>query len=588
MPPPPSQQIRKNTRRHFYNEWLGGLAVLLALAALVLEYGFHHPLLSPAVLLTGQILAALFFWVYRFNLWLVIERREFSWRRPLLDAVLLSLLFSAFLFLPKLLTSHCSAVLHRAAFQIYLFLLAAIRIGRFSVVAASSGRAPTLVLLISFAAIILTGAILLMLPAAHHEGRLGFTDAVFTATSATCVTGLIVRDTGTDFTLSGQLIILGMIQIGGLGIMIFGTLFAILLGSRLSLRESIAMRDILNEQAPGRIGRLVVFICGVTFIFEALGTVALLHLWDDNHLFNSVFHAVSAFCNAGFALQSDSLISYRTAWRVYAVFCPLILIGGLGFPVLHNLGCMIWTRLRFQLDHRRRGFSTIKQDRLNLHSKIALLTSLLLLLFGLVLFALLEYTRPDTPADYHYAWFRDSLFNTITARTAGFNTVDISRMSAAAKLVFIFLMSIGGSPSSTAGGLKTVTFAVMVLAVYATIRRRPEVHAFRRAIPTMIIRRVATLILLYGLLLWLITLLLTITEHSQGADLLDLMFEAASALGTVGLSTGVTAQLGAAGKWVIIAAMFIGRLGPLSLLAALTFNTRTARYDYPHEPLIVG
>jgi len=442
-----------------------------------------------------------------------------------------------------------------------------------------------------------------MLPAAHRGSRLGFTDAVFTATSATCVTGLIVRDTGDGFTRLGQTVILTMIQMGGLGIMIFGALFALLLGSPLSLRESVAMRDIMNEQTPGRIGRIVVFICLITFALEALGAVGLYGTWSSSTpnaettavlrggaLYKSVFHSISAFCNAGFSLQADSLMSCRGCWQIYLILCPLIILGGLGFPVLHNL----WVIVRQRLLRRRYRFDTDKGSafasaRLTLHSKIVLTTTAALLLFGFVLFLVLEGVRSEpNPHSITGIALLDSLFNSITARTAGFNTVAIDKLGAGSKLTLIFLMYVGGSPSSTAGGIKTVSFAVMVLAIFATMRRRREVLAFHRTIPMMVVRRVATLIMLYGLLLWVLTLLMTITENSSDQDMLNLFFEVASALGTVGLSTGVTGQLTLAGKWVIIIAMLIGRLGPLSLLAALTFNIKPIRYEYPREPLVVG
>ncbi|KPK76520.1 MAG: hypothetical protein AMJ79_06435 [Phycisphaerae bacterium SM23_30] len=464
--------------------------------------------------------------------------------------------------------------------------------GRLSITAAAAGRAPTRVLLLSFASIIVTGTILLMLPAAHQQRGLSFTDAAFTATSATCVTGLVVQDTGGDFTRLGQTIILALMQVGGLGIMIFGSLFAILLGSPLSLRESVAMRDIMNEQGPGRIGQVVLFICLFTLVLEALGAAGLYGMWQvdalrGGQLFKSVFHSVSGFCNAGFSLQADSLEGYRNCYRVYAVICPLIILGGLGFPVLEN----VWLIARGRWRHGRRGSGgpVGTPARLTLHSKIVLATTAALLVLGWISLWTLELTRPDgRGAGLTWGAGLDTLFNSITARTAGFNTVEIGGRSAGAKLVLIFLMSVGGSPSSTAGGVKTVTLAVMVLAVYATIKRQEQVRVFRRAIPMMIVRRAATMILLYGLLLWLMALLLTITEHSLGHDLLDLLFEAASALGTVGLSTGITGHLTSAGKWVIIIAMFVGRLGPLSLLAALTFNARPIRYEYPQEPLVVG
>jgi len=573
------------------NTYLQSIAVLSAAIALVLEYGLGRDVVSQPFLYFIEIIAVLLLLAGKVWTWSTIELHEFTWRKPMLDIILLAALVISFFLAPLAMKNLEPGVVRWAAFQVYLLILVLIYIGRLSVLAAATGRAPTRVFLMSFALIILLGSMLLMLPAAHKQGQLSFTNAVFTATSATCVTGLIVRDTGGDFTQLGQTIILAMIQIGGLGIMIFGALFAILLGSRLSLRESIAMSDIMNEQNKGRIGRIAVFICIITFVMELLGTVASYGMWQlqpgrPGQLFQSIFHSVSAFCNSGFSLYPDSLSAYRYNFRMFAVICPLIIIGGLGFPVLHNIWEMACQKVK-AVFCREKTF--VSPARLSLHSKIVLSTSVFLLIFGWITFVILEHIRPVPPgAVIADTGPLDSLFNSITARTAGFNTVDIAGLSAGSKLVLIFLMSIGGSPSSTAGGIKTVTFAVMLLAVYATMRRRAQVQVFHRSIPMMIVRRASTLIVLYGLLLWFFTLLLTITEHSLGTDMLDLLFETASAMGTVGLSTGITETLPAAGKWVIIAAMFIGRLGPLSLLAALSFNTPPIRYEYPREPLVIG
>ena len=573
--------------------WMNRTAFVLGPVALVAEYGFRTPPIAEGYLHFCQVLAAGLLLTAKIYSWVRRKQGGVYWRHAALDFVLLLILIAALLLLPKVLDSdQIAAAGQWGAFQVYLLILVLVRAGRFSVSAAASGRAPTRILLAGFTTIILIGSILLMLPAAHEQEPLAFTDAMFTATSATCVTGLIVRDTGGDFTRLGQIIILMLIQIGGLGIMIFGSLFAILMGSRLSLRESVAMSDIMNEQGAGRIGRIVMFICIFTLVLEGLGAAGLYGtLQVDPHrgdqLFKSVFHSVSAFCNAGFSLQTDSLTQYQKTFRVYTIICPLIIVGGLGFPVLDNLWSIFIDRCR-RWRHGNRSLK-IPVVKLNLHSKIVLTSSAGLLILGWILLWMLEWTRPDIQ-NGNVNWFDsfDALFNSITARTAGFNTVDINGLSAGSKLVLIFLMSVGGSPSSTAGGIKTVTLVVMVLAIYATIKRRRTIEVFHRSIPMMIVLRAATLILLYGLLLWLMTLLLTITEHSLGRDMLDLLFEAASALGTVGLSTGLTEHLTIAGKWVIIIAMFVGRLGPLSLLAALTFNTRPIRYEYPQETLVVG
>ncbi|OQA02363.1 MAG: Ktr system potassium uptake protein B [Planctomycetes bacterium ADurb.Bin412] len=568
---------------------LNGSMMLLALLCLIEEYGFKTLPLHNWVLHLLQMISVIVLLITRYYLWSISKERR--WKHLLPDIILLVVQILALLFLPQMLREVAPpSRIFWSLFHVFLLAMVVLRVARYTVTVAS-GRSPTRVLFGSFTFVIFTGAILLMLPAAHRGETISFTDAVFTATSATCVTGLTVLDTAGGFTHLGQTIILFLIQIGGLGIMIFGTLFAFVLGNPLTLRESVAMKDILNEQAPGRITRLVVFICFSTFLIELLGFCGLLDMWDSplplaDRIYKSMFHAISAFCNAGFALQPDSLIPYRSSFQVYTVICPLVVLGGLGFPVLFNLFDVMGSRLKklFRPGTRRRA----ENITLTLHSKIVLITTVVLIAAGWLLLTLLELNRPDGSSVSIWQACRDSLFNSITSRTAGFNTVVIAQLSAGAKMLMIFLMYIGGSPSSTAGGIKTITVAIMTLAIYSTIRRREQVHAFHRTIPVNIVRRAAILLTVYSLLIWFFTLLLTLTEKSLGADLLDLLFEVTSALGTVGLSTGVTAHLTWAGKWIIIVAMFIGRLGPLSLLAALTFNYRNIRYEYPSEPLVVG
>lgn len=579
---------RQGRRAHRWRSTLLIVAALLGLAALVVDYGFFETPLAPDwVLAAVQVAAAATLLVVKAFTW-ISTRAE---RRPLLlDLILLALLGLGMWIGPGLLGQWPAELIRWRLFQLYLLANALVQVARFSMAAAASGRAPARALLASFVAIIFAGALLLMLPAAHRQDRLGFTDAVFTATSATCVTGLIVRDTGTSFTRLGQAVILVLIQVGGLGIMIFGALFAMLLGTRLSLRESLAMRDIMNEQSPARIGRMVVLVCAFTFVTELVGVGCSYGMWQTDPVsggqgFKTVFHAVSAFCNAGFSLQADSLSGYRGGWQVYLVIAPLIVLGGLGFPVWDNLLDVVLSRRRQRRRRRHRG----PPVRVSLHSRMALVTTAALLAGGWVLLAALELPaalRPEGTGPW--ACLRDAWFNSVTARTAGFNTVDISGLSSAGQFTLVLLMSIGGSPGSTAGGIKTVTLGIMVLTVLTTMRRHEQVNAFRRRIPVGLVRRASTLMLLYGLLLWLLTLLLSITEAAYHWDLLDLLFEAASALGTVGLSTGVTEHLTVPGRWIIIVAMLIGRLGPLSLLAALAATERQPNYEYPTESLVVG
>lgn len=493
------------------------------------------------------------------------------------------------------------AAVRHVAVGIYLVVQVVTKLCRTSVNLAASGRNPTRTLIASFVFLIISGAGLLMLPRASTGENLGFVDSLFTATSATCVTGLIVKDTGSDFTLMGQLIILSLIQLGGLGIVVFGAVFALLLGQALSLRESVAMQDLLSAQTLGRIGKMIAFIFVGTLVIETIGAVSMFAMWDNvpgwtgdgrQQWFCSIFHSISAFCNAGFSLFSDSFIGYNKSWGVYVVVCPLIVLGGLGFSVLYNLANIIVDRVKRFVKRRLYKHYRISMEvpkRMRLQTKIVLSVSAGLIVLGTLAVLVFE----------HYASVNGSaadtgilgaLFQSITARTAGFNTIDVSAMSVSSKFVLILLMFIGGSPGSTAGGIKTVTLAVIIMTVLAALRKRQDVEMFKRSVRIVVVGRAITVTLLFVVVLFGATLALSITENGnpEGFSMSDIMFEAGSALGTVGLTTGITRFLTDAGKLIIIAAMLIGRLGPLTLLAALTFNLKPVRYNYPEEAIIVG
>lgn len=483
---------------------------------------------------------------------------------------------------------------------IYLIIEVIVKVCIASVRLAASGKNPTKTLIASFLVLIVAGGGLLMLPRASTGEPLGFVDALFTATSATCVTGLVVKDTGRDFTFMGQLIILVLIQLGGLGIVVFGAVFALLLGQAFSIRESVAMQDVLSARTLSRIGNMIFFIFIATVAIEALGAVLLYPMWDnvpgprtDVHFrwFCSIFHSISAFCNAGFGLFNDSLIRYDRQWQIYVVVAPLIILGGLGFGVLYNLADIAANRIQQFFKRRLHKQHRLQMEipkRMHLQTKIVLTVSAALIVSGALMLLLLEQhaggrtgEKPD---------ILGAFFQSVTARTAGFNTVDVAGMTASSKIVLMMWMFIGGSPGSTAGGIKTVTLAVILMTVFATLRKRGEVELFRRSVRFVIVGRAITVTMLFVVALFATTLALSVTESPLPSQfvMLDIMFEAASALGTVGLTTGVTATLTGAGKIIIIAAMLIGRLGPLTLLAALTFNLKPIRYNYPDEAIIVG
>ena len=565
---------------------------VVVVAAFVLLFGLRKQIL-PAPLLYAALYAALFAFVAEkvFRLFNSVSFREF-WRANWYEAPLLVTL-AVLLFATR---NHTDAgTIRHTSVGIYLVLQVIVKVCRTTVALAASGKNPTRTLIASFVVLILSGTGVLMLPRSATAERVGFVDALFTATSATCVTGLVVKDIGNDYTLMGQLTILSLIQLGGLGIVIFGAVFAMLLGQALGIRESAAMQDILSDQMLGRINKMIVFIFVTTVVVEALGAVSMFGMWDDvggritsiqQQWYCSIFHSISAFCNAGFGLFSDSLVSYSRCWPVYVVMCPMIILGGLGFSVLYDLVSVAAGRVTVVL---RKVFSTPTlfaggiAKKMQLQSKIVLVATLVLIVFGMLSILIFERFTDSGIWDW-----RGAFFQSVTARTAGFNTVKTSGLAASSKLVLILLMFVGGSPGGTAGGIKTVTLAVVIMAAAATLNKRSEVQVFRRSLSLLIVRRAITVTLLFVLILFVAGLALTVTENRSGFTLMDVMFETASALGTVGLSTGITAALTTAGKLIIIVVMFVGRLGPLTLLASLTFNLKPARYSYPEEVVIVG
>jgi len=381
---------------------------------------------------------------------------------------------------------------------------------------------------------------------------------------------------------------------------IFGAVFALLLGQALSLRESVAMQDLLSTQTISRLGKMIAFIFVGTVAIEAVGAVAMFGMWDDvpdmvssahEQWFCSIFHSISAFCNAGFSLFSDSFTAYSSSWGVFLVVCPLIILGGLGFGVLYDIGNILADRVKRFLKktfNKQYRFSMEAPKRMRLQTKIVFWVSAGLIVLGAVAILLFErYAAGDSCA--RRTDVLGALFQSVTARTAGFNTVDISAMSPSSRLVLIMLMFIGGSPGSTAGGIKTVTLAVVVMVAVTALRKRGEVEMFGRSLRVAVVGRAITVTLLFVAVLLFATLALSVTENSnENARMSDIIFEASSALGTVGLSTGLTGDLTDAGKFIIIITMLIGRLGPLTLLAALTFNMKPVQYNYPTEAIIVG
>jgi len=438
---------------------------------------------------------------------------------------------------------------------------------------------PTQVLVIGFASVILIGALLLNLPIASQNGQsVGFINAIFTATSAVCVTGLSVVDTGTYWTLFGKGIILVLIQIGGLGFMTMATMIAIILGKKISLKERLIIQEALNQYSLAGLVRFSKYILILTFIIEGVGAVLLSfrfipeYGWSTGIAY-SIFHSISAFCNAGFDLIGNGrgLTPYVSDPIVSLTIISLIIIGGIGFSVITDI------------------ITNKKWKKLSFHTKIVVLITGALLTVGFIGFMLLEWSNPNTLGNLNGSnKFLAGFFQSVTTRTAGFNTLDFAAMTNASKILTIMLMFIGGSPASTAGGIKTTTFGVILFMIISIIRGKTETEIFRKKISRDIVNRALAIAIIGIFLIILITMILSITD-SQFA-FMDVLFETTSAFGTVGLSLGITPELSVLGKILIIFLMFAGRVGILTIAFALARqqHKNKGNIKYPEGKILVG
>ncbi|OPX27588.1 MAG: hypothetical protein B1H06_04665 [Candidatus Cloacimonas sp. 4484_143] len=439
-----------------------------------------------------------------------------------------------------------------------------------------SDNPPVLVMLTFFFTIFI-GSLLLMLPAATTLGEeTSLLGAIFTSTSATCVTGLIVYDTGMHFTLFGQIIILILIQIGGLGIMTISSAFAIILGQKMSLKRESVMQNVVGESNQLDMVSLVKNVVVVTITLELLGAVILYFTFlsksysVNQALYHSIFHSISAFCNAGFCLYSGSLIRYLDNFNINFVITSLIILGGIGFPVMKDIQRTINNKFRFK--------------RLSLHSKIVLSATLILLLSGTFAFFISEYNNEMKGFSFIERLFA-SYFQSVTTRTAGFNTIDTANLSKGSSFVSGILMFIGASPGSTGGGVKTTALVVVFVAVIAMFRGHKDVNIFKRKVSENIIKRVMALVAASIAFLALMIFLLLLFEPFTFEKI---TFEAISAFGTVGLSMGITSRLSDAGQIIIVLLMYIGRVGPLTLMFAISQTKDRSYFTFTEEKISIG
>lgn len=433
-----------------------------------------------------------------------------------------------------------------------------------------------------FAAAILIGTILLWLPWCHASGRVGLLDALFTATSAVCVTGLTVVDTGSDYTLMGQVVILLLIQVGGLGIMTLAAVAAQMTGRRMSLRSQAVVADSFFQQDFASEFRSTFrSILTITFVIEGAGAILLLGCFGTRMepgaaVFSAVFHSISAFCNAGFSIYRNNLMEFRDCIGALVVVMGLVVSGGLGYVVLHEL----WVFAR-DTALKKRGSRT---GRFSLHTRLVLVISAILVAGG----ALVLFCVGLSPSEGYWPdRILHALFQSVSTRTAGFNTVDIGRIPSASLFVMIMLMFVGGSPGSCAGGVKTTTLAIWLARLNASAHGRKEVRLLDRRVPDDLLHRAEFLL---GLaVFWNIVgiLIMLTTQAHLPVSALDLIFEQISAFGTVGLSTGLSPDLTVVGKLWICATMFVGRLGPLTV-ALWVFSKDTVQVSYPKGTVMIG
>ncbi|PRX25285.1 trk system potassium uptake protein TrkH [Orenia metallireducens] len=433
---------------------------------------------------------------------------------------------------------------------------------------------PARFLTMGYLIVISIGAFLLSLPMATVNGQgLNLVDALFTATSATAVTGLIVVDTATYLTRFGQSVVLLLIQIGGFGFMTTSTLFALLLGRKITFRERIIIREELNHFSLSGVIKLARYVIVLTLAIELSGALLLFFKFKNNlplsqAIFFSVFHAISAFCNAGFALFSNSLENFIGDYYINFVITTLFILGGLGFAVIADL-------------YQKRRFKA-----LSLNSKLVLVTTLILILIGTIGIFLLELSNPDT---FGELTLKDELisayFQGVTPRTAGFNTIPIGKLTQGSLFLIIILMFIGASPGSTGGGLKTTTIGVLIVATYSLIIGKQDVELFKRRLSQITVYKALAVTIVSLLVIIMATLTLSITERF---DFIHVFFETVSAYATVGLSTGITGDLSTIGRVLITIIMFTGRVGPLTLAMALGEREKNNKIRYPEEKILIG
>lgn len=428
---------------------------------------------------------------------------------------------------------------------------------------------------LGFAIAILIGSLILSIPQMTQKGKISYIDALFTSTSAICVTGLIVQDTPTYFTNLGKIVLIILIQLGGLGIMTVGSIFGLILGRKIQIKDKLYISSSFGAKQPFRAYKFFMIIAGTTFTIEFTGFIFMFIIFYFRHsyplkssLTHSLFHTISAFNNAGFSLYSNSLEGFASDIPLNLLFMVLIVLGGLGFPVISEI--LVFNR----------------RKNLSLHTRIVLIMSSILIFLGAIMFFLLEFRSTQSIGDRPFSTkILGSFFQSVTARTAGFNTINISKLGQPTLFFFTILMFIGASPGGTGGGIRTTTFAAVTTGALSSIRGRGEALFLKRRIPESLIYRALTITLTAIVFILFSTIGILYFEK---CSLTEALFEVVSAFGTVGLSTGITFSLSTPSKIILILCMFIGRIGISTLSLAIAIRGRLDKITHPEETITIS
>lgn len=479
--------------------------------------------------------------------------------------------------------------------NILICLLFFIELSRMSLGINKMAIHPAMIFILSFLMVILVGTLLLMLPNSTVNG-ISWIDAFFTSTSAVCVTGLIVVDTATVFTSMGKTIIMILFQIGGLGMMTFTSFFGFFFKGSQSLQSQLFLKDYINEDNISKIGSTLIKIILFTLGFEFLIAFGIFFIVDAglfssiaDRLFFALFHSISAFCNAGFSTLTNGLyeVGFRTEYHVHLMLAISFIVGGIGFPVIVSYAqvakriCSNW----FNVITKKDSFYHHTPRIFNINTSLTTVTTFILIVVGFITFWIFE-ERHTLAGLEGYGKIVTAFFGSVTPRTAGFNTVDMTQLAVPTVLIYLILMWIGASPGSTGGGLKTTTFAVAVMNAISIAKGKDRVEVFNRQIDPETVRKAFAVMLLSFIVIGLGVFL--VLFFNPELNVLDVAFEVFSAFSTVGLSLGITAKLTTGSKLVICLIMFLGRVGTLTVLVAFIKKTRSLRYKYPQEGVFIS